>query len=81
MIEHITPMIKANVFHSRRAPSVGDLLCFELVVKLPLASESLQLSALSNANGRANQKLFLIRPHRTGFTASGNDLRSPRVAS
>jgi hypothetical protein len=31
---------------------------------LPLASESLQLSTLSNTNSRANRKLFLIRLHR-----------------
>jgi len=64
MIEHITSMIKANILLSRRLPSLGELLCFELVVELPLASESLQLIALSNANGRANRKLFLIRLHR-----------------
>ena len=57
-------MIKANVSHSRRLPSVRELLCFELVVELPLASKAFQLSTLSNANGRANRKLFLIRLHR-----------------
>ena len=64
LIERIASMIKANVSHSRRLPSVGELLCFELVVELPLASESLQLSTFSNTNGRANRKLFLIRLHR-----------------
>jgi hypothetical protein len=64
VIEHITSMIKANISHSRRLPCVGELLCFELVVELPLASESLQLSTLSNTNSRANRKLFLIRLHR-----------------
>ena len=64
LIEHIASMIKANMSHSRRLPSVGELLCFELVVELPLASESLQLSTFSNTNGRANRKLFLIRLHR-----------------
>ena len=64
MIEHITSMIKANISHSRRATSVRKLLCFELVVELPLALESLQLSTLSNANDRANRKLFPIRLHR-----------------
>ena len=64
VIEHITSMIKANISYSRRLPSVGELLGFELVVELPLASESLQLSTFSNTNGRANRKLFLIRLHR-----------------
>ena len=41
MIEHVASMIKANVSHSRRLPSVGELLCFELLVELPFASESL----------------------------------------
>ena len=53
MIEHITSMIKANFPRSRRLPSVGELLCFELVVEPPLASESLQLIALSDTNARA----------------------------
>ena len=48
-------MIKANVSHSRRLPSVGELLCFQLVVELPLASELLQLSTFGNTNGRANR--------------------------
>ena len=64
VIEHITSMIKANIPHSRRLPSVGELLCFQLVVGLPLASELFQLSTLGNTNGRANRKLFLIRLHR-----------------
>ena len=64
MIEHITSMIKANISHSRRAASARELLQFELVVELPLALESLQLSTFSNTNGRANRKLFLIRLHR-----------------
>lgn len=64
LIEHITSMIKANISHSRRLPSVGELLCFELVVERSLASESLQLSTLSNTNSCANRKLFLIRLHR-----------------
>lgn len=64
LIEHIASMIKANVSHSRRLPSVGALLCFQLVVELPLASELLQLSTFGNTNGRANRKLFLIRLHR-----------------
>ena len=64
MIEHITSMIKANISHSRRAASARELLFFELVVELPLASESLQLSTLRNTNGRSNRKLFLIRLHR-----------------
>ena len=64
VIEHITSMIKANIPRSRRLPSVGELLCFQLVVELPLASESFQLSTLGNTNGRANRKLFLIRLHR-----------------
>jgi hypothetical protein len=64
VIEHITSMIKANISHSRRAASARELLCFELVVELPLASGSLQLSTLSNTNSCANRKLFLIRLHR-----------------
>ena len=64
VIEDITSMIKANIHHSRRAASVGELLCFQLVLELPLASESLQLSTFGNTNGRANRKLFLIRLHR-----------------
>jgi hypothetical protein len=62
-IEHITSMIKANICDSRRAASVGELPCFQLVVELPLASESLQFSTLSNTNRRADGKLFLIRLH------------------
>jgi hypothetical protein len=64
VIEHVTSMIKANISHSRRLPSVGELLCFELVVELPFESQSLQLSMLSNANGGANRILLLIRLHR-----------------
>ena len=64
VIEHITSMIKANIPHSRRLPSVGELLCLQFVVELPLAPESFQLSTLGNTNGRANRKLFLIRLHR-----------------
>ena len=64
VIEHITSMIKANISHSRHAASRRELLCFELVVQLPLASESLQLSTLRNTNSRSNRKLFLIRLHR-----------------
>jgi len=64
VIEHITSMIKANILRSRRLPGVGELLCFQLVVEMPLASESLQLIALSDTNARANRKLFLIRLHR-----------------
>lgn len=64
LIEHITSMIKTDISHSRRAASVRQLLCFEPVVELPFALESLQLSTLSNTNGRANRKLFLIRLHR-----------------
>ena len=64
MIEHVASMIKANLSHSRRAASAGELFCFELVVELPLASESLQLSTLGNTDSRANWKLFLIRLHR-----------------
>jgi hypothetical protein len=41
MIEHVASMIKANVSHPRRAARVGELLCFELVVELSFASESL----------------------------------------
>ena len=63
VIEHITSMIKANISHSRRLPSVAELLCLELVVE-PLAPKSLQLSTLSNTNSRANRKLLLIRLHR-----------------
>lgn len=64
VIERITSMIKANISHSGRLPSVRELLCLELVVKLPFASESLQLSTFSNTNRRANLKLFVIRLHR-----------------
>ncbi len=64
VIQRITSMIKANVYYLRRLLSVGELLCFELVVELPLASESLQLSTLSNTNDCASWKLFLIRLHR-----------------
>lgn len=64
VIEHITSMLKAKIPHSRRLPSVGELVCFQLVVGLPLASESFQLSMPGNTNGRANRKLFLIRLHR-----------------
>ena len=60
VIENITSMIKANIPYSRRAASVGELLCFQLVVELPLALESLQLSTFGDTNGRANRKLFLI---------------------
>jgi hypothetical protein len=62
-IERITSMIKANISHSCRAASARELLCFELVMELPFASESVQARTLSNTNSRANWKVFLIRLH------------------
>jgi hypothetical protein len=41
--------------------------------------ESLQLSTLSNANGRANRKLFLIRLHRTLGHHSVNSVSEPAL--
>ena len=64
MIERITSMIKANISHSRRAASARELLCFELVMELPFASESVQVRTLSNTNSRTNSKPFVIRLHR-----------------
>jgi hypothetical protein len=64
MVEHITTVVKANTSHPRRLSSEGKLLRFELVVELPIASESLQFTTLSNPNGRSNRKLFLICHHR-----------------
>ena len=56
MIKHITSMIKANICDSRCGPGVGELFRFELVVELPRALGSLQLSTLSNANGLCQPK-------------------------
>jgi len=64
MTERITSMIKANLSYSRRAASARELLCFELVMELPIASKSVQVRTLSNTNSHANWKLFLIWLHR-----------------